>query len=611
MSDRAFSYEWVIESGLDAGKLWDLISDTNYFFKAIGHLSVTETDLSGRRSSKSTRFVTYNQIHRPELWSEEPGEWEAPFYLNLKRRYHRGYLKELNYCVRISESMTGSRVIFRFTGISRGLMGRFLARFELMRGMKRRLRSMLTEYEQSLREFRFTRDLSATGFTVGTLQKKDWIHKLSAASGLPVLSDKLIELLVKSDEQLITGISPVKLARLWDKPIHDILHLLIHAADLQILNFSWDMCCPNCSGHLQQTVSLSEITEPIYCRDCENSVHVDFHSTLHLTFSPSPLVRKLSGRIFHNQNPAKRPAVKLRTVLKPGEKRFTRINLDPGTYKISSNRTPGSVYVTVQPGGAPHASIVFTNWDLEDQQLMLIGEPYLILRNQTDKPMTIICEDVYQDNYHVAASEVSSLPQFRNLFPDELIREKESIAANNLTVLFTDLFNSTDIYSENGDVSALNVVINHFDVLQKVISEERGSIVKTIGDSVMAVFPRPIYAIRAFNRAQEIFRKNDCTQPAIHLKGGVHTGNCMAVTLNNRIDYFGNTINIASRLVDHARGDEIVISDDVYTCPDLRNFLSRERGSVRIHHFDAELKGFDEKTFVAKRISLQNFPFSS
>jgi class 3 adenylate cyclase len=302
--------------------------------------------------------------------------------------------------------------------------------------------------------------------------------------------------------------------------------------------------------------------------------------------------------------------VKLRTVLEPGEKRFVRINLDEGHYRISSDGTDGSVYVTVQNEGAPHASIVFSNWDLEDQRLTLIREPYLILKNKTDEPMTVLCEDMHSDNYHVAASEICSLPDFRHLFPEELIRKKESIAANKLTVLFTDLFNSTDLYSTNGDQSAVSLVMNHFDVLQDVISQERGSIVKTIGDSVMAVFPRPLYALRAFSRAQEMLKEDETTDASLRLKGGVHAGDCVAVTLNDHIDYFGNTVNIASRLLDHARSDEIVISDEVYTCPDLRNFLMSKRRNVRIHHFDAELKGFDECTFEAKRISLQNFLLS-
>lgn len=611
MSDRAFSFEWVINSGLDAGKLWSIISDTNYLFKAIGHISVKENSLSRQQSGAHTsRYVTYDQIHRPELWSEEICEWEAPFFLSLKRSYVRGYLKELTYSARVSESITGSRVIFSFSGSSRGLVGYILTRAELMRGMKRRLKRMLSGYERAVREKRFMRESEPIGFTAKNFQKKDLIRKLSQASDMPVLSERLISLLLYADEQLVTGLSPVRLARLWKEPVYKIVHLLIHAADLNILSFNWEMCCPNCSGPLQQTVSLKEITEPVYCKDCGNGVHVDFHSTLHLTFSPAPTFRRVSGRKYHLNSPAERPLVKLRTVLKPGEKRFVRINLDEGNYRITSDGTKGAVNVTVQKDGAPHASIVFSNWDLEDQRLTLISEPYLILRNKTEEPITVICEDVHPDNYYVAASEVCSLPQFRNLFPAELIRDKESISANNLTVLFTDLFNSTDLYSTNGDESALSLVIKHFDVLQQVISEERGSIVKTIGDSVMAVFPRPIFALRAFNRAQEIFSNDSYTKTSIHLKGGVHTGNCVAVTLNDRIDYFGNTVNIASRLVEHARGDEIVISDDVYTCPDLRDFLMTRRRNVRIHHFDAELKGFDEQTFEAKRISLQNFLYS-
>ncbi len=58
-------------------------------------------------------------------------------------------------------------------------------------------------------------------------------------------------------------------------------------------------------------------------------------------------------------------------------------------------------------------------------------------------------------------------------------------------MLFTDLKSSTQLYREIGDATAFGRVMNHFDVVKKLIAEEDGALVKTIGDAVMAVFRRP------------------------------------------------------------------------------------------------------------------------
>ena len=53
----------------------------------------------------------------------------------------------------------------------------------------------------------------------------------------------------------------------------------------------------------------------------------------------------------------------------------------------------------------------------------------------------------------------------------------------------------------------------------------------------------------------------------IRLKVGLHAGACLAVTLNDRLDYFGQTVNIAARVQALAGADEIVVTDDVLSLP--------------------------------------------
>ncbi len=58
------------------------------------------------------------------------------------------------------------------------------------------------------------------------------------------------------------------------------------------------------------------------------------------------------------------------------------------------------------------------------------------------------------------------------------------------------------------------------------------------------------------------------------LKIGVHRGASIAVTLNERLDYFGQTVNIAARVQNLADGDEICITEDVYRAPAVADIIA-------------------------------------
>jgi class 3 adenylate cyclase len=74
--------------------------------------------------------------------------------------------------------------------------------------------------------------------------------------------------------------------------------------------------------------------------------------------------------------------------------------------------------------------------------------------------------------------------------------------------------------------------------------------VKTIGDAVMATFPTPDRAVAAALRMRDAMRglNDERKREDLLLKIGIHEGPCLAVTLNDRQDYFGQTVNIAARV---------------------------------------------------------------
>jgi class 3 adenylate cyclase len=157
--------------------------------------------------------------------------------------------------------------------------------------------------------------------------------------------------------------------------------------------------------------------------------------------------------------------------------------------------------------------------------------------------------------------------------------------------MFTDLRGSTALYGRLGDARAYGLVREHFAYLAAAVRRHDGAIVKTIGDAVMAAFADPADAVRAalavqrgiagFNRASG--------WNAISIKLGLHAGPCIAVTLNDRLDYFGSTVNLAARLQGRSEGDDLVFSASLVEDPAVAPLLA----GLGLEAETAQVKGFD------------------
>jgi class 3 adenylate cyclase len=175
----------------------------------------------------------------------------------------------------------------------------------------------------------------------------------------------------------------------------------------------------------------------------------------------------------------------------------------------------------------------------------------------------------------LSGTEVMTTQTFRDLFPTQTFRDDRSVLVNDITFLFTDLKGSTTLYDELGDARAYVLVRQYFDTLTQVVVRHRGAIVKTIGDAIMATFRQPADALHA---AQDMLRDIDAINTTLprhlSLKIGIHRGHSIAVTLNERLDYFGQTVNIASRVQHLAEGGDIYLSDDAYNAPGISEVVA-------------------------------------
>jgi class 3 adenylate cyclase len=101
-------------------------------------------------------------------------------------------------------------------------------------------------------------------------------------------------------------------------------------------------------------------------------------------------------------------------------------------------------------------------------------------------------------------------------------------------------------------------------------------VVKTIGDAVMATFPTPDRALTAGLRMREAIGGvgSDTRKEDLLLKIGIHEGPCLAVMLNDRLDYFGQTVNIAARVQGLATSRAIFATKPVVDYPQSAALLA-------------------------------------
>jgi class 3 adenylate cyclase len=166
---------------------------------------------------------------------------------------------------------------------------------------------------------------------------------------------------------------------------------------------------------------------------------------------------------------------------------------------------------------------------------------------------------------------------FRDLYRADMLDIDQRLKITSLTFMFTDLKGSTELYDRVGDLAAFELVKEHFRVLTEIVASEAGAVVKTIGDAVMATFPTPDRAIAAALRIREAIRDlgHERQRDDLLLKIGIHSGPCLAVVLNDRQDYFGQTVNIAARVQGLALSRSILASSAVVEDHDSAELLRR------------------------------------
>lgn len=300
-------------------------------------------------------------------------------------------------------------------------------------------------------------------------------------------------------------------------------------------------------------------------------------------------MREVNGAFFCLSGPYSAPHILIQKRIVAGAQLLVPILRNPQELRLRVLHSNQCVRVSAT--GLAQSRLIYdqNGWNCQHER-----GPFLI-ENQSKDAMTVVLEKIEWDDKAATAAYVTSLQEFRDLFADEVLRPGRQVNIESVTFFFSDLAASTVLYERMGDGPAFHRVGGHFDFLGEFIARHHGAIVKTMGDAIMAVFSSPEDAVQAALEMQREFpafceRVEEIEE--ISLKIGLHHGAALAVNSNDRLDYFGRSVNIASRVSSASRGGDIVLTQDVWNYGRVRHLLC-ESGAA-IHRFSANLRGVEQ-----------------
>lgn len=588
-----FNYVWHFETQAPPEAMWARMADTNRFNRDTGIPALNPRVMEQRGLA---RHLGFNFSGLPVEWDEEPFEWVRPRRYAVVRRYTTSPLKEATLRVDLEPRADGgTHITYTAQVTPRNLVGTLAIPIQIgvltRRGIERAVKQYDAEWASGL-------DLTAPRGSLeaapGARLRLDAARDALRAQGFDgAMIERLFTFVESGDEIPLARIRPYVLADEWKLPREQVLELCLHTARLGVLDLEWDLLCPLCRGASNRARALSDIAKDVHCPSCNIDYEVNFDRSVELTFSPNPAVRAVDMRVFCVGGPQVTPHIYAQQVLPPHVRATLAIPLERGRYRLRTPQKRGGKFLFASQEGAPELVLRAgeENWDAEEPTVSL--EPRLVLENATPQEQLFILERWAWSDQSVTAADVTALQTFRDLFANEALRSGEQFSIGGLTLVFTDLKRSTALYQEIGDAPAFGRVLNHFEVVREAVAAEQGAVVKTMGDAVMAVFRRPVNAVRAMERAQRLLAHPPDGMLALSLKVGIHAGTCIAVTLNTRLDYFGTNVNIASRVAGLSDGTDILMTESVQHDPEVERYLEGATGP-RAEPFEAQLRGYEE-----------------
>lgn len=558
---------WSFDVAGDPEALWPHISDTSRMNRALGTAEMTFTEKDGKRHGKARPGGVQHE------WVEVPWNWVANQWLTSLRIYSKGFFKAVWAVHRLEKIATGTRVYLYFGTVPRGVFASIAIRLgfpSIEKAYKRVIPALAAQLDRLRPDVLM---LPPPELGQITEQRIEAQRRALVDDGLekPCV-DALLDWIRTGDPADLHRIQIRERARVWKVNEQDLLKVALHATRAGLLTMSWDTICPHCRGVRDENATLNQLAARSHCDVCEVEFTTDTQESVEVTFRVHPSVRDVPDLVYCSAEPARKDHIRIQWTV-PGKGRVhVDPHLKPGRYTVWKHRQ-GGWYLDIDDAGettvswAPHP---------EGHVIKAVSDATIELTNDSPDPELFTVEEAKWHDHALRAGQLLAFQEFRDLFSEEYIGADVRLGVGEQTLLFTDVVGSTAFYAARGDPAAFIEIKRHFDEVFAIVAENRGAVVKTIGDAVMAAFGDPVDAVRASAKIHRTFHPARADTP-IRLRISLNTGPCIAVRLNSNADFFGGTVNIAAKLQALAEGYQIAMSDATYAGPGVAEYIAGEQ----------------------------------
>ena len=577
--------------------LWPLLADTPTLNRAIGlppiEYELTPLATGGSRIEAAIRMLGLTLAS----WTEHPFLWREPYGYIFLRDFHGGPFVRVSGGVDMyrEDDETDLRVFAEIE--PRNLLGTAILATGFGQRSTDKVLAQVAIFDRFLAGEGGDPFPSLAPRSQPNDRMTDVADRLCAAGCPRQILDRLCAHITTARDEDVARMRPFELADRWGEDRRATLGVFLQATVGGLLTMTWDVLCPGCRVGKSEVRALRDLRAEAHCEACNIVFDASFDQLVEVRFSPSPAIRMVELREFCIGGPMNTPHIVAQVPLAPGERQEVRLRVGAGRFRARAAGATATasldvgpevdgtvVELTVRPDGLEPGHVRAAPGDLT-----------LTVANDLVTPTRLILENSRWPDTVATAAVVSTIPEFRDLFSSEMLAPGLQLGVTRLAFLFTDLTGSTALYQRVGQARAFRIVQDQFAILGETIAAHNGAIVKTIGDAVMATFPTGGDALAAGLAIQREIRRLELrgeADPARLVRVGIHQGPCVAVTANDRLDYFGTTVNIASRVEHEAHGGEVAATADVCEATDGQLVLASAK--VRAEPTLARLKGIDE-----------------
>lgn len=618
--EKPMDFLWNFDLDAPLDKLWEYLIDTSSFNKRMGLPPIHYEEKNGRMYGR-TKNAGFNLE-----WEEVPWEWEYCKTLSNSRIYSKGFAKYVRSRYLVSPlSNNSTRLLVYFGWIPKNKIGEYVLKFgmpkinkdyqlvldsivddikkgqksfsEMSLGSNSDLKSdslsilssgSISESDSNLRSDRNINPVS----NLRDSMNEDTMEKIQEIKANFIkqefdenLIDNLLNFVINGSEEDLHRIQIKKIAHQLNLSFQEILRFALYGCKNGLFTLSWDLICPHCRGVRNELKNLGDIPSEANCDVCDIDFSTTAKNSVEITFHVHPSIREIQKRFYCAAEPATKKHIYFQKIIEPQSTYKTNLTLDLGMYRIRSGNSKSYSLLEIASSSEKSATknslpanilesndnhhqtdiyplLKFNTEKLTDMEFNSTNIQFEIY-NPKDRPLPFVVENRDEDQFALRPGDLLNFKEFRDLFSEESIATGITLDIGVQNVLFTDIVGSTQLYQKYGDSKAFSEVRKHFVEIYRIIEDHNGVVVKTIGDAVMASFSDPIQSFKSGVAIQDFFQ-NPRNSDLLRIRISIHSGTCLAVNFNNGIDYFGNTVNYASKLQNYADQGDIVISQEFY-----------------------------------------------